>query len=272
MANRILRPLDLGGLLDETFDLYKKNFVLFLGISGIVLIPASIIENLFSTTTYKNGQHAFLILPLTYLVTAATAKAVSERYLERTATIVGSYQSVMRRIFPFIMTMLLATIIIWVGVLLLIVPGIIFAVWYAFIPSVFVLEGKTWASGRNRSKELAKGEANRILTIGIVTGLISIVVSFAISALARMLTGVDFGGLTMGSRGLSGLVTGIASTLTTPISVIAFVLLYYDVRIRKEGFDIEMLAQSMDTPVAASPAPEPPTAPEEQTGPKDENG
>jgi len=36
-----------------------------------------------------------------------------------------------------------------------------------------------------------------------------------------------------------------ATVVTAPISAIATVLLYYDLRIRKEAFDLEMLAKSM---------------------------
>jgi hypothetical protein len=39
MAQRILRPLSYGDLFDEVFDLYKKHFVLFVGIAGVVVIP-----------------------------------------------------------------------------------------------------------------------------------------------------------------------------------------------------------------------------------------
>jgi hypothetical protein len=44
----------------------------------------------------------------------------------------------------------------------------------------------------------------------------------------------------------------------TPLGIIADILLYYDFRIRKEGFDLEMLSRALDaTPetVQAQPLP-----------------
>jgi hypothetical protein len=40
----------------------------------------------------------------------------------------------------------------------------------------------------------------------------------------------------------------LVSLLLTPISAIAVTLLYYDFRIRKEGFDLEILSQSIAGP------------------------
>jgi hypothetical protein len=37
----------------------------------------------------------------------------------------------------------------------------------------------------------------------------------------------------------------LGQILAIPISTAASILLYYDLRIRKEGFDLQMLAQSM---------------------------
>jgi hypothetical protein len=42
-------------------------------------------------------------------------------------------------------------------------------------------------------------------------------------------------------------IDNIVSVLLTPLGVITSILLYYDLRIRKEGFDLEMLSRSFDT-------------------------
>jgi len=43
----------------------------------------------------------------------------------------------------------------------------------------------------------------------------------------------------------SQVASGIAAVFVGPITYIGVTLLYYDARIRKEGFDIEMLASSL---------------------------
>ena len=41
-----LRPLEIGDLLDETFRMYRRHFLLFAGISVILAIPAAALYGL----------------------------------------------------------------------------------------------------------------------------------------------------------------------------------------------------------------------------------
>jgi hypothetical protein len=50
------------------------------------------------------------------------------------------------------------------------------------------------------------------------------------------------------------LFTVVGTVLVTPISSAATILLYYDLRIRKEGFDLEQLAQRLDPGPFAVPS------------------
>lgn len=58
---------------------------------------------------------------------------------------------------PFLATSLLAGILTFLGVILLIVPGIIIGIWFAFWPYVFVAEGVRGRAGLRRSRELVRG-------------------------------------------------------------------------------------------------------------------
>jgi hypothetical protein len=44
---------------------------------------------------------------------------------------------------------------------------------------------------------------------------------------------------------IQNIITGIVTSLLQPISLCAIVLLYYDARIRKEGFDLQLLAEEL---------------------------
>lgn len=255
MAQRILRPMGYVDLLDETFDLYRRNFLLFFGIAAVVLIPMSLV-------TYALGEFAavvsvILLIPLHYVVIAAATWAVSQCYLGKKATIASSYQAIARRAISFLLTMLLASIMIGFGFLLLIIPGVIFCFWYAFISEVFIVEGKSYSGARNRSKELAAGHWGRIFVVGCITILITTIVQYVFTLPLAFVLGFGIGG-DLGIGGMTGalygLVEGLASALSTPILVIAFVLLYYDIRVRKEGFDLQLLAENLgetpESPVA----------------------
>ena len=253
MAQRVLRPLDLVGLLDEMFDLYRKNFLLFAGIAGVVYLPVYVIIYSSLAGVYAGGIAGVLMIPLSFTATAAATWAVSQTYIGKPTTILGAYQAIIRRILPFAGTMIVASLIISAGFLLLVIPGIIFSFWYAFISEVFIIEGKASSEARRRSRQLAAGQWGRIFSLGLIAGLLTVIVNAILTSPVQALTIAGQGEPT---GALYGLASGLASTLTMPIQIIAFVLLYYDVRVRKEGFDIEMLAQSMGESVA-QPGPNP---------------
>lgn len=254
MAQRILRPLDYGDLLDELFDLYKRHFLVFFGMSAVVLLPLNVI--IYALAGDAAGVVEMIIVtPIGYIIAAAATQAVSDAYLGKAPTILSSYRVLRGRVWAFIATMLLTSMLIGFGNLLCLIPGIIFAVWYAFVSQIFVLEGKAWGDARARSKELGDGHFWRIFIVLLLSQLMIGAISYALVAPATVFFTAEskaFGQAFSGS--VFGLANGLSGSLTIPIQVIAFVLLYYDLRVRKEGFDIEMLAAGMAGGAEPEPA------------------
>lgn len=71
---------------------------------------------------------------------------------------------------------ILVGLVVIVGFFLLIIPGIIFAVWYSFTIMVVVLEGLRGNEAMRKSKSYVQGRwlavAGRIIILGIVVGLV----------------------------------------------------------------------------------------------------
>ncbi len=254
MAQRILRPLEYGDIFDELFDLYKKHFLLFFGMAAVVMLPLNVIIYTLAGDAAQSLE-IFIIGPISAIVAAAATRAVSEAYLGRTPTITSSYQTLSGRFWPFASTMIMTSLIIGLGNLLCVIPGIIFAVRYAFVSQVFVIEGKAWGDARARSKDLGDGHFWRIFLIQLLSQIIIVLITylFVLPASADLVTkSLSFMPMLPGA--LMGLANGLAGSLTIPIQVIAFVLLYYDLRVRKEGFDIEMLAAGIADEAQPEPA------------------
>jgi uncharacterized membrane protein YdcZ (DUF606 family) len=105
----ILRPLSLGLLLDETFDIYRRNFLLFLGISaipyGALLLILILFDKTLGTILDGIGTGGYLgvlftivaIVLVPSIVTAATTFAVSDIYLERPTSIRSCFSRVSGR-------------------------------------------------------------------------------------------------------------------------------------------------------------------------------
>lgn len=283
MAQRILRPLAYGDLLDELFDLYKKNFMLFVGISGMVYVPMAILMTVAMAPMYSmmgdlskgappSDPSMFFakMIPsyiamfgigtfggiMQVIAMGATTWAVSSCYLGKKPTILESYKAVLPKVGPFIVTFILMYIALMIGLVLCVLPGIFVAVVLAFVPQVIILEDLKYTDAIKRSYQLALPHWGRIF----VTALISMIVIWTASALISapiQIATVIFKENISWIYMLSQLVQGLTGAITTPVMVIVLVLMYYDIRVRQEGFDVEMLAAS----IGSSPAP--PTTPDQ---------
>lgn len=250
----LLRPMGLLEIIDQTFRLYRSNFWLFFGISAVVYLPFGLINLL--------PGAALLLMPALLLVVGALTKAVSDRYLGQAASVGVSYAYVARRLLPFVGTMIVSYVFVMLGVLLLFVGAIVFGFWIAFITEVFILEDKRYFAAIWRSKFLiGKGVWAEVLGLGIIVGILTML----IQAAAGLALGAPFLFLTGEEAEVywlaQGLISGLVQSLVAPIGLVASILLYYDSRIRKEGFDLEVLAREMGLEPAAVPGAETPQIP-----------
>ena len=207
----------------------------------------------------------FLIQPI---ATAAMTRAVSDLYLERPTSVGAAYGAFLQRARPIlgasalvslavigiyvaaVVLLLLAVLAFGAGglvLLILIVPGAIalflhiYARW-AFVTPVVVIEGSRARAALSRSWQLVRGSTWRVLGIRLLVLLITGVLSSIISGLLTLFTQVGDVSLQLA---LSQLAQLLAAVVIQPIVLITVVLLYYDQRIRREAFDIEMLAATL---------------------------
>jgi hypothetical protein len=209
---------------------------------------------------------AIVVLPLGE---AATTRAVSDRYLDRPTTLRAAYRAALSRLGSLItMSLILGgayiACILAVGLVALLFASvgagavggaIVLLAVLAFIPLVIlvvvrtavaapaiVLEKVSGWHGLQRSWNLIKGRFwptfGRILLLGLISGIIS-----GVLAAIFELPGSAFD--PSNAFIYDQLASGLAAVFIGPITYIGVTLLYYDVRIRKEGFDIEMLARSL---------------------------
>lgn len=112
-----------------------------------------------------------------------------------------------------------------------------------FATQTIVLEHLGGVDGLRRSWNLVRGSFWRVLGInfvlGLLVGLIAQGPSFAISIGANLLPWPMVGFV------LNIAAQSIIQILILPIEFAALTLLYYDLRIRKEGFDLQLLAQQL---------------------------
>ncbi|HEV7467277.1 MAG TPA: hypothetical protein VGP96_13305 [Candidatus Dormibacteraeota bacterium] len=299
------RPMGIGELLDAAFALYRRNLLLLVAITAVVQVPFAVLNlALFqllgvgsdldaagargpfatlgnSGSTLTDAQVAafksltvyfvivfavqmFVVLPLSL---AAMSRAVSDRYLDRPASLGTSYRAALRRGGALLGAILLLLLLVagitaamFVGIVIAallgpigVVPAIgVGIAWMVALPvlavrstlfaQTVVVEGSGSLGGLRRSWRLTQGFFWRTFALLLVVFLLQSVVGAVIQVPVALL----IGGLSPGTQQLIGQALGAVSTVVvSPLSLIALTLVYYDLRIRKEAFDIEMLAASL---------------------------
>jgi hypothetical protein len=261
LAMEPLRPLTLGELLDRTFQIYKNNFWLFVGIASVAYLPMFIIRvGLVSATgTGRSSVGVALALGILlwlvlYMIGVAAAQsatiiAVSAVHLERPITVREAYARVRGMLGRIILLMIGIGLAVGLGFLLLIVPGIIFFLMWGLAVPVAVLEDASLGEAMSRSRQLTAGHRGRVFAIYFLFFVLSVVLSLGLEAPLGVLVAVYHNN----ARDVlaivqiaSVVIQYVSQLLVTPLLTIALSLMYYDERVRKEAFDIELMMRSLE--------------------------
>ncbi len=276
-----LRPLNTGELLDRTITLYRRHFALFVGVSappnlivmgitvGIVLMQPLMKEGS-SVPAAAFGIAILILAPLllvlymlTYaLAQAATTFAISEIYLGRLTTIRQAYDRMKFRMFRLLLIWIVVGFASVAGFLLCIIPGFWVVLRTAVAVPAAVIEDLKTMPAIERSIALTKGSWVRVLLVYLLVGALQ----YAAAAMFQLPFTIL--AVVVGEQSPAGLVfqvlaqfgASITGILITPLAAIALALIYYDERVRKEGFDLQYMMAALDS--GAPPAPgAPPAAP-----------
>jgi Membrane domain of glycerophosphoryl diester phosphodiesterase len=309
-----LRPLSLAELLDRSFWLYRRHFLLFVGIlalPSLVMLMFSVgIQFLDSppAPTPAGAEAdpaqligaavwigaAFVVMMILYWLTysaalGATTAAISEIYQGQVPTIAGAYGSMRGKIGRLVwLTFLIFLRLFLVLTALLFITGILVAVFMVVSPIVgglaailgfagsallfvwitlryaiaippAVLEDATASESIARSIELTSGSLGRVLVLVVFTviiGYAGLMLFQGPFMLAAMMAGPQT--RTGFWLNMSGVITGsIAAALTSPLAVVAMAVLYYDLRIRKEGLDLDLMIAGLRDSSGPAVPPEP---------------
>lgn len=283
-----LRPLGIGEIIDVAIKVYRARFGVLVRSVAVVLAPVFVLsalirislpasDDLFRETqpgaTPEVDFHKLwpfiagtaIIVVLAYLAsqiaTGACFKAISGAYLDEEASWRDSLRFARSKLGALVWLSFLTAVCIIPGLLLCLVPGIYLWVAWTVAAPVLLLEDVHGWKAMKRSRQLVKGRfwptVAVVLLVGILTGIVQAV----------------FVGILAGVVSVSGNEVALAvadaigqtasGVLTTPLSAAVLTVLYFDLRVRKEGFDLELLSRRMgvDPATVANPAFLPPAVP-----------
>jgi len=262
-----LRPLGVGETLDVSIKIWRRHFGVLARAVVLLVAPVQVFSALVqislptaSTTNVGNPNQTptlpadfwtriagtFVVTILTYVVAVLAAgacfKAVSEAYVGVEPDWRSSLRFALSRLRSLVWLSLSTTVLLGLSLLGCIVPGVYFwGAWAVATPALLV-EGLKGRRARQRSRELVRGRWLPVFGALALGTLLNQIVAAAITVPAIALTlhgrSHDLGGAAVRA------VAGVASSaITTPFLATLIAVLYYDLRVRKEGFDLELLAQ-----------------------------
>jgi hypothetical protein len=256
----VLRSLSMAELLDRTFSLYRHHFLLFFGIAAVPalikfvsLLLGDWLESLIRTF-FRGSAIAWVVLIilviavlLLYLTTfvmsqAATMFAVAGTYLQQPIPIREAYIKSMPHLRPLFWLIVQTSLRIGLGFVLLVIPGILLTLNYSVSVPVAIFEDLRGTEALDRSTWLTQGYRGRIFVFYFVFWLIGSIENKSLQYLAKIIPGTFWW-----STAFPQLIDLLSSTFIDPLLLIALALVYYDLRVRKEAFDLEFMMASLDS-------------------------
>jgi hypothetical protein len=240
-----LQTYTVGSIIATSWRIYFRDWLTLFVIFGI---PLALAHTLNVSIKHTGGLGiaigAITLFIASLFVGFPLTVAISEICLGIKPNVARSYQRAFAQPGKLIGTYLLTLAITLVGFILLFIPGLVFAVWYAFIGPVVVLEALSGRPALKRSRELGKGYYLRNLGVLILGQVISGFLGALLSGTTGFLVGY-FLSANGSMLYLVELASGLLGFLVAPPTLIIVVLLYYDMRARKEGYGATELADDL---------------------------
>ena len=233
-----MRPADLRvrtapEIVDAGVQLARRNYTVLMMAAAIPLLPYFAFDVAIAWTgSDMTWPWMIFTIACASIADAAVAYAAAEAWHGREPSAAAALRAVRSRLWPVLATGLYRTIFVLGGLMLLIAPGLILLSMYALIPGIAVLEPTLGAGAAlRRSRALTAGWRWQAFVCHALPYVFAVGANMLVS---RLLT--DIGGRLLG--GVGGSLVDVA---ITPFVIGIQVVLYFDLRIRKEGYDVEAM-------------------------------
>ena len=270
-------------ILGDTFSIYWRHFRTFIVLVAVIQIPVAVLELLMSLVA-PNSDWALVVVSAidamaSILVYGAVIFAVGQHLLANDVSVERSYIRVVWRIvsvaIPALIVGALFAALMWqainiqgvvepattetleteaaLSVLLgagivvaVMVALLIFTIYLVAIMPAIIVEGYRSTSAFGRASELLRGSKLRVLGHLLIYGFVVLGLFFALSIPSFALGAAVSGETQSFAASAIGIVLNrIVSILLAPVTFIATTLLYYDLRIRKDNYDLSRLSLEM---------------------------
>ncbi|HWT94476.1 MAG TPA: hypothetical protein VN238_15885 [Solirubrobacteraceae bacterium] len=279
-----LRPLGIGELLDAAFKVCTANFGTLLRVVLFVVVPVQLLSVVILASTMPDdwsansfdlsgtdgeeltddelvtlfvGQGVFLVIVLVMQVfaTAACFRAIAQAWLGGEADWRESLKFALRRTPALLWVTFLYFLAVVVGFVLCIAPGIWLSILFGLATPVVLVESIGGPGALRRSAKLVKDRwwaTFAVIALGyLFAGLLASIMQALVSL--PLFFAVD--DTSVAAYVINALGQGLGYLIALPFQAAIVAVVYFDLRVRKEGLDLQLMADQIGTQAPAGSSP-----------------
>jgi hypothetical protein len=255
-----LPPRGIGEILRTAFQLYRRHWRTLVSIAAVVVVPLTLLQYVIGHWVRSHGQQmhgqgvvstsfwavasasllaALVGLLLYQVLTGAITRTIANEVAGQDLDLEQSYRFGFARLGPILVVSVLVGLATMLGLIVFIIPGIYIGVRLAVSIQALVVEDKRGTEAMRRSWDLVGGHwwhaAFTVLVAALITAVVNAVITAPFSA---------------GAWVIQGIAAAVATTVTLPYGALVGVLLYLDLRTRKERLDLDTLKTNLQASTA----------------------
>ena len=288
MATASLRPLSIGEILDAALKVVIRHWKPLMLAVIVPILPLTVLSVLLTASLETDlsqfetsgdpadieasfwvsaGLGSLVSYLTTFIVQAVCFKAVADAWLGAEPSAGRSWRFALQRTFALLAMVLLMLVTFLLGLIACGIPSIWLSVMWSVATAALLFERLGPIKALGRSFELIKQRFWATLLLLIITTLLTFFVTAVVQGIPSGLAAV-FAPDNEIATAVTDIIFGtIGSAMVLPISAAVFAILYFDQRVRKEGFDVQLLAAGIgaeydpNAPIPAPLRPDPNAAP-----------
>jgi hypothetical protein len=244
MPSLPLRPRSASELVDAAFQILRGHYPHFVMGAAIAYVPLLLVQVALVSDPVRlvSRPELSFVIYLCALLDHAVMSAIllvcaAQAYLGDPVDVGAA----VRKALPKIPAVLVSSIVRYIGVVagmfvFLVGAPYIVARWFAVTP-VLVLERRGLGGAFSRSSALSRGQKLHILATLLLTSILYLMLAFGGQVVVFLL---------VKNLVVQAVVTALLTILIYPVVAITYALLYFDTRIKNEGFDIELMTNALE--------------------------
>ena len=250
MSELALRPRSATELVDAAFQVYRRAPLQFMVALALVYVPWLVIRLVFGidlnvAIDAKSVPPTSTIVTIavvaisTYAIAGGVITAVArDVYLDLPVNVAEAFRMVATRLVTLIVASVIVVLMLSISFIFFFLPVLYVLSRLAVVRQVIMLEDG--GVGRSVSRSFALSVGLKLHTLGTLAliGLLLLAVNLGADVLFNIIP----------SHVVQNVLSTTLAVVVGPIIGITETVLYYDLRIRREGFDVEYLVGRDGTP------------------------